>query len=238
MNNNYIFYPSSTRGSAEFGWLKAKYSFSFGQFFDPNRESYGKLRVLNDDIIQPTKGFGTHAHRNMEIITIPLSGQLAHKDSLGHESIIQTGEVQVMSAGSGIQHSEYNDSEEEVVNIIQIWVFPNKANVTPRYDQKAFDFTIKNKWINIVKPFTEKGEGLWVYQDVYFDMAIIEKGISLLYKQRSHNSLVYVFVIKGNVLIEANELFDKDALGIDTDQNQVEIRSLMTSKLLVIEVPK
>lgn len=238
MSTTYHFHPESSRGTADYGWLQAKYSFSFGQFYDVSREQFGKLRVLNDDIVQPGEGFGTHPHRNMEIITIPLSGELAHKDSMGHEEVIKTGEVQVMSAGSGIKHSEYNASKKSLVNILQLWVFPNKANVTPRYAQKAFDFSIKNEWVAIVKPFETEEEALWVHQEAYLSIATLESAERISYQLQKENHLVYVFIIDGAVTIGEYQLSKMDALGIKTNEEIIIISSSKESRVLLVEVPK
>lgn len=232
------YFPNETRGTAEYGWLKAKYSFSFSQFYDPERTQFGRLRVLNDDIIQPGKGFGAHPHNNMEIISIPLAGKLAHKDSLGHESIIHTGEVQVMSAGSGIEHSEYNASDTEIVNLLQIWVFPKFANVEPRYDQKKFDLeSKKNEFITVVSPKNEVEGALWIHQDAYFNLAQLEENKTLTYTLKNSNHLIYIFVIEGVAEAAKQILKTKDALGV-SEIDSIEIKPLEASKILLIEVPK
>jgi len=232
-----IFYPKHTRGSADYGWLQANYSFSFANFYDPKRENFGKLRVLNDDVIAPSKGFGTHPHRNMEIISIPLNGQLAHKDSLNHEEIINTGDIQVMSAGSGIKHSEYNPSETETCNLLQIWIIPNKLNVEPRYDQKSFPSVLEeNQWNCIVAPKSTVENALWVYQNTYFNLAMLEAGKNLPYELKDNKNGCYVFLIFGEINIKENSLNEKDALGIlETDQFTIEAKQ--KSRVLVIEVP-
>lgn len=235
MITKYTFFPEHTRGSADYGWLQAKYSFSFGQFYNPRRQQFGKLRVLNDDIVQAGKGFGMHRHQNMEIVTIPLKGKLVHKDSLGHESIIDTGEIQVMSAGSGIQHSEYNASDTDVVNLLQIWIFPNKENVVPRYAQKAFDFSIKDEWVTIVQPKGAKGRALWVHQEVYFNVATLSTDSEMTYALRNLKHVIYIFVIKGSIRIGNQYLKEKDALGIETKQN-IDISAEQESRILLIEV--
>lgn len=232
------YYPNQTRGAANYGWLQANYSFSFANFYDANREQFGKLRVLNDDIIAPNKGFGTHPHSNMEIVSIPLSGALAHKDSLGHESIINTGDVQVMSAGSGIKHSEYNPSKNEATNLLQIWLFPNKPNVTPRYDQKSFDFNDEdNTFMTIVAPENSNENCLWIHQDAYFSIATISATNSLTYKLKNENNLAYIFVIKGTVVIENQSLKSKDALGV-SEANNIIVNAPENSRILVIETPE
>ena len=232
------YYPNETRGTTDYGWLQANYSFSFANFYDANREQFGKLRVLNDDIIAPSKGFGTHPHKNMEIISIPLSGALAHKDSLGHESIINTGDVQVMSAGKGIKHSEYNPSTSEATNLLQIWLFPNKLNVEPRYDQKSFNIEDEhNTFITVVSPKDTLENTLWIHQDAYFSTASIQENVTINYLFRSENNLAYVFIISGSVVIEEVTLNEKDALGISETKNIV-VKALSNARVLLIETPK
>ncbi len=232
------YYPNETRGTADYGWLQANYSFSFANFYDASREQFGKLRVLNDDIIAPSKGFGTHPHKNMEIISIPLSGALAHKDSLGHESIINTGDVQVMSAGKGIKHSEYNPSANEATNLLQIWLFPNKVNIEPRYDQKSFNIEDEhNTFLTVVAPNNTLKNTLWIHQDAYFNIASIQKNISINYLFRNQNNLAYVFVISGSVVIDEVTLNKKDALGV-FETNKIDVKALTNARVLLIETPK
>ena len=232
------YYPNETRGTANYGWLQANYSFSFANFYDASREQFGKLRVLNDDIIAPSKGFGTHPHKNMEIISIPLSGALAHKDSLGHESIINTGDVQVMSAGKGIKHSEYNPSANEATNLLQIWLFPNKVNIEPRYDQKSFSIEDEhNTFLTVVSPNNTLKNTLWIHQDAYFNIASIQKNISINYLFRNQNNLAYVFVISGSVVIDEVTLNKKDALGV-FETNKIDVKALTNARVLLIETPK
>jgi len=232
-----IYYPNQTRGTANYGWLQANYSFSFANFYDANREQFGKLRVLNDDIIAPGKGFGTHPHSNMEIVSIPLSGALAHQDSLGHESIINTGDIQVMSAGSGIKHSEYNPSKNEATNLLQIWLFPNQPNVTPRYDQKSFNLDDENnKFLTIVAPKGTEKQALWIHQNAYFNTASITANTTVVYKFRSNVNLGYLFVIKGTVIVEAQTLVSKDALGI-ANTDTISVTASKDARILLIETP-
>jgi redox-sensitive bicupin YhaK (pirin superfamily) len=162
-----ILYPEKERGHANHGWLNAKHSFSFANWYNPHKINFGALRVLNDDIVAPGMGFGTHPHDNMEIITIPLKGKLEHKDSMGHTSVITTGEIQVMSAGTGILHSEFNASQTEAINLFQIWIFPNKRNVTPRYDQINIEYAkAENNFLQLISP-DSKDEGSWIHQDAW-----------------------------------------------------------------------
>jgi len=233
-----IYYPNETRGKVDYGWLQANYSFSFSNFNDASREQFGKLRVLNDDIIAPSMGFGTHPHKNMEIVSIPLSGALAHKDSLGHESIINTGDVQVMSAGSGIKHSEYNPSKDSSTNLLQIWLFPDTPNVEPRYDQKFFEIEAEeNSFITLVGPRDKVKGALWIHQEAYFNVATIHEGKTIEYQLRNENHMVYAFIIKGSASISENQLNEKDALGI-SETGKIEIKALENARVLLIETPK
>ena len=176
-----VFHPASSRGAANHGWLQAKHSFSFANYYNSERVQFGALRVLNDDIIAPGMGFGTHPHDNMEIITIPLDGTLEHKDSLDNIGVIETDEIQVMSAGSGVYHSEYNKNKDQSVSLLQIWVFPNKKNVTPRYDQKNIkDLKKVNSFYPIVTP-NQNGPGMWIHQDAWFHLGEFDKETRINY---------------------------------------------------------
>ncbi len=230
-----IVHRANTRNSADFGWLKVNHSFSFANWYDPNKINFGALRVLNDDTIQGQKGFDTHPHDNMEIITIPLSGPLAHRDSMGNSSTIKEGEIQVMSAGSGVRHSEFNPSDD-FTNLFQIWIFPNKRNVEPRYDQIAIDTSkMKNNFLQLISPFPED-EGSWIYQNAWIHMAEMEEGKELTYAMHSNENGIYAMVVDGEVAIQ-NEIFDKrDAIGI-WDEKEVKFTANKNSKIMVIEVP-
>jgi redox-sensitive bicupin YhaK (pirin superfamily) len=231
-------FPSDTRGTADFGWLKANHSFSFGNYYNPNRVQFGMLRVLNDDTIAPGMGFGTHPHANMEIITIPLEGALKHRDSKGNEGIIRFGEVQVMSAGTGIEHSEMNASPNEQVKLLQLWVFPDKENVKPRYDQKSFDIENQmNTFVNVVSPEDKNnGEALWVYQQTFFHLGIFENNSTTTYKVKIPKNGVYLFLIEGEIEVDNQILKSKDAIEI-VDFDQFEIKINTQSKILLVEVP-
>lgn len=228
----------SDRGTADFGWLKANFSFSFGNYFNPNKIQFGALRVLNDDFIAAGMGFGTHPHENMEIITIPLEGGLQHRDSMGNEAIVRFGEVQVMSAGTGIQHSEMNPSQTEPAKTLQLWVFPEKQNVTPRYDQKSFDLESKiNTFVNIVSPNNKNdGNALWVYQQTFFSLGILEANKSINYKINIQNNGVYLFLIEGEIEVNGAVANERDAFEI-TDFEEFNIKINKKSKILLIEVP-
>ena len=231
-----IFYPANQRGKNDIGWLKANFSFSFGPYYDPERVHFGVLRVLNDDIIAAGAGFGTHPHDNMEIITIPISGALEHKDSMGNTGVIHAGEVQVMSAGTGIMHSEYNHSTTEDANTLQIWLFPKERNIKPRYDQKNFNDLLKiNELTALVSP-DKNGEALWINQDATFSMGDFEPGKSIDYKIKRPGNGVYIFVIEGVVKINNNVLNKRDAMGV-VDTSSLIIETEAFTRLLIMDVP-
>jgi redox-sensitive bicupin YhaK (pirin superfamily) len=231
-----ILHKANTRGHADHGWLNANHSFSFASWYDPERIHFGVLRVLNDDTIAGSMGFGTHPHDNMEIITIPLSGQLEHRDSMGNTGVISKGEVQVMSAGTGIQHSEKNKNPGEPVKLLQIWLFPDKKNVEPRYDQKRFDLEeAKNKLIIIVSPMGNE-EGLNIHQDAWFSLGKLDKDLSLTYELKNKEHGVYAFVIEGDVTINGEKLSRRDGLGI-TDVDKIEIKAETEAEILLMEIP-
>ena len=231
-----IFHPASSRGAANHGWLQAKHSFSFANYYNSERVQFGALRVLNDDIIAPGMGFGTHPHDNMEIITIPLDGALEHKDSMDNIGVIETDEIQVMSAGSGVYHSEYNKSRDQSVSLLQIWVFPNKKNVTPRYDQKNIkDLKKVNSFYPIVTP-NQKGPGMWIHQDAWFHIGEFDKETRINYKINKKGNGVYAFLIEGSVQIDGKSLEKRDALGL-WDTESFELLANPNSRILLIEVP-
>lgn len=229
-------FRSEDRGSADHGWLKAKHSFSFANYYDPEKIRFGTLRVLNDDIVQPKMGFGKHPHDNMEIVTIPLKGELAHEDSTGNKEVIKHNEIQIMSAGSGLTHSEFNNSETEEVNLLQIWVFPKIKDIEPRYDQKVFDpAERKNKIHTVVSP-EKNNNTLWINQNAFFSLSDTEKDNSLKYDLRSKGNGVYLFVIEGKVEIDGEVLNKRDAAGIE-DADSFDVKFLENSKVLFIEIP-
>ncbi len=231
-------FEANSRGNADHGWLKANFSFSFGNYYNPERVQFGMLRVLNDDTIAGGMGFGTHPHANMEIITIPLEGGLKHRDSMGNEGVIRFGEVQVMSAGTGIQHSEMNASQNETSKTLQLWVFPDEEDVLPRYDQKSFDIENQiNTFVNIVSPKDKNdGNALWVYQQTFFNLGIFEKDTSITHKVNIPENGVYLFLIEGEIEVDNQILKTRDAMGI-IDFEQFEIKINSKSKILLIEVP-
>lgn len=231
-----IFHRANTRGHASHGWLNANHSFSFADYYNPERIQFGALRVLNDDIIAAGEGFGTHPHDNMEIITIPLSGDLEHKDSMGNSGVIKHGEIQVMSAGTGIQHSEFNHNKNQELKLLQIWIYPNKKNVEPRYDQISIkDIEKENELIQIVSP-NKEDEGVWIHQDAWFHLGKLNQRWNGAYQLKGKNHGVYVFVIEGKINIENQELNKRDALGIlETKEFEINVES--DSRILLIEVP-
>jgi len=227
---------ADTRGYADHGWLKTYHTFSFADYYDPSRIRFGLLRVLNDDIVEPGMGFGTHPHDNMEIVTIPLSGALEHKDSTGGGGIIYTGDVQVMSAGSGLTHSEFNPSDTERVNLLQIWVYPKLRDVKPRYDQKTFDPKDRiNKIHTLVSPIKNNGT-LSLNQDTYFSLANLEKNKELVYNLNTKGNGVYIFLIDGRLQTSGEELNKRDGIGIE-NSDSVTVKALENSEILFIEVP-
>jgi len=231
-----VFHPASSRGAADHGWLQAKHSFCFANYYDSERVQFGALRVLNDDIIAPGMGFGTHPHDNMEIITIPLEGALEHKDSMDNIGVIETDEIQVMSAGSGVYHSEYNKNKDQSVSLLQIWVFPNKKNVTPRYDQKNIkDLKKVNSFYPIVTP-NQNGPGMWIHQDAWFHLGEFDKETRINYNINKKGNGVYAFLIEGSVQIDGESLEKRDALGI-WDTEKFELLANQNSRVLLIEVP-
>jgi hypothetical protein len=232
---NKIVHKANTRGSADHGWLKVNHSFSFAQWYDPNKTNFGALRVLNDDTIAGRGAFGTHPHDNMEIITIPLTGALAHKDSIGNEGTIEAGEIQVMSAGLGILHSEANPTDVST-NLFQIWIFPNKKDVEPRYDQFKIDVSrMKNNFLQLVSP-NDDDDGAWIHQNAYIHMTELENGKSLSYKVHSKSNGIYAMMVEGEASIQDELLSKRDAIGI-WNEKEVNFTAKTDSKIMVIEVP-
>jgi redox-sensitive bicupin YhaK (pirin superfamily) len=239
-NNNNMekitLHKANTRGHADHGWLNAFHTFSFSDYSDPSRVHFGALRVLNDDSIAPAMGFGRHPHNNMEIITIPFEGAVAHKDSMGHEEVVKVGEVQVMSAGTGIQHSEYNASKTDYLRLLQIWLFPKEGNVTPRYGQASFK---KEDRVNKLQQILSPGpvdDGLWIHQDAWFHLGSLDKGFSTDYQIKRPGNGVYAFVISGDVTINGTSLNKRDGLGIE-DTDVLHITADSDAELLLMEVP-
>ncbi|KIO44449.1 MULTISPECIES: pirin family protein [Porphyromonadaceae] len=233
-----ILHKAATRGFFDHGWLKTHHTFSFADYYDPERINFGALRVLNDDKIAGGTGFGLHPHQNMEVVSIPLKGALEHKDSLGHASVIKEGEIQAMSAGTGIRHSEYNKNNNTPAEFLQIWVIPDRMNVSPRYENAVIaDLLKKNEITEIVSPYPGDGKGLWIYQQAWFSIGELEKNTLQGYKLKSPNSLgVYAFLIEGKATVAGKELEKRDGLGI-YDTESFEIKANEYTKILLIEVP-
>ena len=231
-----IYHAAASRGDANHGWLKSRHTFSFANYHNPERMGFGALRVINDDFVIGGQGFGNHSHRNMEIISIPLSGKLAHGDSIGNEGVIETGEIQVMSAGTGITHSEMNGDDAEAVRFLQIWVIPNKMDVAPRYQQVHMgDIMRPNELSQVLSPNADDA-GVWIHQDAWFSMGDFDEGISQTYQLNNPNNGVYVFVLSGEVVIDGNTLVSRDGLGIwDTASFDIDVKE--AAKVLVMEVP-
>ncbi|MDZ7605081.1 MAG: pirin family protein [Cyclobacteriaceae bacterium] len=231
-----VYHSADSRGLANHGWLISRHTFSFAGYYNPDRVNFGALRVLNDDIVKPGMGFGSHPHDNMEIISIPLSGSLAHKDSTGVQREIKTGEVQIMSAGSGLVHSEYNHSRTEDVNFLQIWILPKLRNIAPRYDQKDFSKTLESgKMVTVVSP--NDPEALWINQDAVLSIGNLKKGTSLNHKLQFPGNGIYAFLIQGCVEVDGKTLNEKDGVGFMA-QRKITIEVKEDSKLLLIEIPK
>ncbi|MEO8148186.1 MAG: pirin family protein [Bacteroidia bacterium] len=235
--SNTILHKAETRGHANHGWLDSHHTFSFANYYNPERMHFGVLRVLNDDRVDPGMGFGTHPHDNMEIISIPLEGDLEHKDSMGNVAVIKNGDIQVLSAGTGITHSEYNKNKDSLVKFLQIWVFPNKKNVTPRYDQVTLNINDRhNKLQQIVSPNADDA-GVWIHQDAWFHLGKFDKDFSIDYKIKNPGNGVYAFVLKGDVTIEGNSLNTRDGLGIwNTEKITIKAES-QDAEILIMDVP-
>ncbi|MEN9699287.1 MAG: hypothetical protein RLZZ301_485 [Bacteroidota bacterium] len=229
-----LFHSSSSRGHANHGWLDAKHSFSFASWYDPERIHFGALRVLNDDTVDPAMGFGMHPHDNMEIITIPLQGALKHRDSMGYSEIIEAGEVQVMSAGTGILHSEMNPSQTQPVSLFQIWIFPNQQQLEPRYAQRPYQLAA-NAFTELVGPLSS-GINTYIHQDAWISIGTFDANETARYALKTPGNGVYLLLIQGEIQLENQILKPRDAVGI-TDCNAFELHCKQNSKLLVIEVP-
>ena len=233
---NTVLHKANTRGHANHGWLDTSHTFSFAHYYDPNRMHFGALRVLNDDFVDGGKGFGRHSHENMEIISIPLSGDLEHKDSMGNVAVIKQNDVQILSAGTGIYHSEYNKNPDKKVNFLQIWVFPKQQNIAPRYDQKSFKPEAReNRFMQIVSP-SQNDEGVWINQDAWFYLGTLKKGFQSDYTLKQKENGVYAFVIDGDITINGQSLNRRDGFGVwDTDK--VSVTADSNAELLFMEVP-
>ncbi|CAM3669944.1 pirin family protein [Flavobacterium gelidilacus] len=233
---NTVLHKANTRGNANHGWLNAFHSFSFGSWYNPERVQFGTLRVLNDDTIAAGMGFGEHPHDNMEIITIPLEGDLAHKDSMGNAETIKTGDIQVMSAGTGVRHSEFNPNADLQTKLFQIWLFPNKQNVTPRYQQITLDKSLqKNNFAQILSP-NESDEGVWIHQDAWFYLSDFDKDFSKNLSLKKEGNGFYVMNIEGEIEVNGEKLAQRDAIGI-WETSELEIKANTKAKFLIMEIP-
>ena len=234
--NNKVLHKAETRGDANHGWLHSRHTFSFANYYNPERMHFGVLRVLNDDIVAPGMGFNTHPHDNMEIISIPLEGDLEHKDNMGNVSVIRHGDIQVMSAGKGITHSEFNKNRDQNVKFLQIWLFPNQKNVVPRYDQLSLKLEDrKNKFQQVLSPNPDDA-GVWIHQNAWFHLANFDKGISKEYKIKSNGNGLYVFNLNGEITVDDQTLSTRDGLGI-WDIDTVSITAKTNAEFLLMEVP-
>jgi len=233
---NSVLHKGDTRGDADHGWLHSRHTFSFADYYNPERMNFGVLRVLNDDYVAPGMGFGTHPHDNMEIISIPLEGDLEHKDNMGTVSVIKHGDIQVMSAGTGITHSEYNKNKDNPVKFLQIWVLPNIRNVKPRYGQITLNIADRhNKFQQIISP-NPGDEGVWIHQNAWFHLGQFDKGIHADYKVKGKGTGIYAFILSGNVKINNQELKSRDGFGI-WDVDKLSVKADTDAEFLLMEVP-
>jgi redox-sensitive bicupin YhaK (pirin superfamily) len=231
-----ILHKAETRGHADHGWLNTWHTFSFASYYDPERMNFGALRVLNDDTVAPGMGFGKHPHDNMEIISIPLSGDLEHEDSMGNKAIIREGDIQVMSAGTGVFHSERNKNRNKEVKFLQIWIFPNKKNVEPRYDQISLrELEVLNEFYQILSP-NENDAGVWIHQDAWFFMGHFTSKWEGDYQLRKPKNGVYFFVIEGSLTVLGEKLNRRDGMGVwETEAVKISVEN--KSKILLLEIP-
>ena len=233
---NSVLHRAETRGDANHGWLHSRHTFSFADYYDPERVHFGMLRVLNDDIVAAGMGFGTHPHDNMEIVSIPLEGDLEHKDSMGNVSVIRHGDIQVMSAGTGITHSEYNKNKDKQVKFLQIWILPDKKNVKPRYDQITLHVADRhNSFQQILSPDPDDA-GVWIYQNAWFHLGRLDKGFKADYNIKAKGNGVYAFILSGEVTIENQKLKQRDGFGI-WDVEKIKVTADTNAEILLMEVP-
>ena len=231
-----ILHKSESRGHANHGWLDTYHSFSFANYYNPERVRFGALRVLNDDIVAAGEGFGTHPHDNMEIISIPIRGDLEHKDSMGNQGVINTGELQAMSAGTGIFHSEFNKNKDKDINFLQIWVLPNKKNVKPRYEQISLvDIEKSDEFYQVLSP-NPNDQGVWIQQNAWFHMGDLSEGWEGSYELKDKHNGVYFFVIEGSLTVAGQKLNKRDGLGV-SETDKIDIKTDRITKLLVMEIP-
>jgi len=234
---NTVLHKADTRGDADHGWLHSKHTFSFANYHNPERMNFGVLRVLNDDTVSESRGFGAHPHRDMEIVSIPLEGDLKHQDNMGNATLIKAGDIQVMSAGTGVMHSEYNNNPDKPVKFLQIWIMPNKQGVAPRYDQITLDTADrKNKLQQVLSPNVDDA-GVWIHQNAWFNMTQLDKGKELQYPLNdAENNGVYAFVLKGDATVNGQTLHERDGFGI-WDVANLDIKADTDTEILLMEVP-
>ncbi len=233
---NTVLHKADTRGNANHGWLQSRHTFSFANYYNPERMHFGVLRVLNDDVVAAGRGFGTHPHNNMEIISIPLEGDLEHRDSMGNVAVIRNGDIQVMSAGTGVEHSEYNKNTDQAVKFLQIWLFPNRKNVTPRYDQitlKKADR--KNRFQQILSPSADDA-GVWIHQNAWFNLADFDASHQQNYRLNDPKNGVYIFVLSGALEVDGQPLSTRDGFGL-WGRTSIDIKASSKSEFLIMEVP-
>lgn len=237
IKENSVIHRANSRGKADHGWLLSQHTFSFANYYNPERMHFGVLRVLNDDKVEAGRGFGTHPHDNMEIISIPLEGDLEHKDSMGNTAVIRSGDIQVMSAGTGIMHSEFNKNSDQLVKFLQIWIYPKKRNVTPRYDQITLDKAKgHNQFQQILSPNADD-EGVWIHQDAWFHLGTFDQNKETHYQIRKKGNGVYVFILKGSAQIGNETVEERDGFGI-WDIQEITIKALKEgTEILLMEVP-
>jgi len=233
---NTVLHKADSRGHANHGWLNAYHSFSFASWYNPDRVQFGMLRVLNDDTVAAGMGFGTHPHDNMEIITIPLEGDLAHKDSMGNSAVIKTGDIQVMSAGTGVEHSEFNPNADLQTKLFQIWLFPKYRDVAPRYQQITLDKSLqKNNFAQILSP-NQDDAGVWIHQDAWFYLSDFDAGFSKKLALKKAGNGFYIMNIEGEIEVNGAKLEKRDALGI-WNTNEIEVKATTNARFLVMEIP-
>ncbi|WP_343639199.1 pirin family protein [Chryseobacterium sp.] len=237
IKENSVIHRADTRGKADHGWLLSQHTFSFANYYNPERMHFGVLRVLNDDKVEAGRGFGTHPHDNMEIISIPLEGDLEHKDSMGNTAVIRSGDIQVMSAGTGIMHSEFNKNSDKLVKFLQIWIYPKKRNVTPRYDQITLDKTKShNQFQQILSPNADD-EGVWIHQDAWFHLGTFDQNTETYYQIRKKGNGIYAFILKGSAEIGGEIIGERDGFGV-WDIQEITIKTLQEgTEILLMEVP-
>lgn len=229
-------FHAADRGHADYGWLSTFHHFNFANYFNPLRESFGLLRVLNDDTIAGGTGFEEHPHANMEIVSIPLQGALKHRDSMGNSTVIRTGEIQIMSAGTGIRHSEFNFNADEPTKFLQIWIFPKQKNIVPRYDQKKFASPLPPNVIQTYVSPAKDGDTIWINQDAWLSRASISAQSEVAYQRKKETNGIFLFIISGEVTAAGQILKERDAIGI-TETIEITVRASVDTDLLIIDVP-